>query len=430
MTQPPQAAANGPDRVGPGVRLADRYIVAEVVGYGGMSTVYRGRDSLLDRNVAIKVLNQRIATNDATDRQAFLREARAAASLSHPGIAATYDAGIFADWPFIVMEYVAGESLKAVLDAKDPIAAVDAIELTIHVAEALDYGHRHGVVHCDVKPQNILLDHEGRPKLVDFGISQTVAATAALTSTVSGTAGYVAPEQLEGLSLDGRADVYSLGTVFYQLLTRALPFEAPNLTALATRRLVAPPRPIRELNPAIPPDLAAIVMHCLERQREDRFASAGELAEALKAYVSGYPAQRTIVTRQPAPIVESTQVWRREASPVAPLPEEVYATGFGRSGLFWFVALVLLALLAALLVAIFVIAPGRGATGTAVVPQVTNSRLDQAAQQLQGAGLKIAVTTVDSPQPVGAVLNQDPAPNTTLSKKDFVTLTVSRGNAP
>src|SRR5207302_10087756 len=117
---------------------------------------------------------------------------------------------------------------------------------------------------------NVLLDAEGRPRLVDFGISQTVAATAAFTATVNGTAGYVAPEQLEGLPLDGRADVYSLGTVLYQMLTARLPFEAPNVTALATRRLVAPPREIRDANPAIPPELAAIVMHTLTRDREDR----------------------------------------------------------------------------------------------------------------------------------------------------------------
>jgi len=242
----------------PGVGLADRYAVGEIVGYGGMSTVYRGRDKLLDRDVAIKVLNQQIGDSER-DRAAFLREARAAASLSHPGIVGTYDAGVFAGWPYIVMEYVPGGSLKEVIDTRAPLPPEQALPIAVAMADALAYGHDHGLVHCDVKPQNVLIDVTRHPKLVDFGISQSVAATTALTATVSGTAGYVAPEQLEGLPLDGRADVYSLGTVLYQMLSGALPFEAPNLTALATRRLVADARPLRDANPNVAPALAAIV---------------------------------------------------------------------------------------------------------------------------------------------------------------------------
>lgn len=424
MAQPPDAAANQPDRIIPGVELANRYVVGEVVGYGGMSTVYRGRDTLLDRDVAIKVLNQQIGTNER-DRAAFLREARAAASLSHPGIAGTYDAGVYAGWPYIVMEYVAGGSLKQVIDSRAPLPPEQAVPIAIAMAEALAYGHDHGVVHCDVKPQNVLMDGARRPKLVDFGISQSVAATAALTATVSGTAGYVAPEQLEGLPLDGRADVYSLATVLYQLLSGSLPFEAPNLTALATRRLVADPRPIRELNPSIPPALAAVVMRALARHRDDRYASAGEFADALRGYAQGRPLPDGTVPMPPAD--ERTQVWRRPSAE----RDEFIAVGRGPRSLFWPLALALALLLGMLIVLLVVVLPNRGgSTTTASIPPVTNVRVDAAARQLQNAGFRIRVTLVPSDQTPGTVLIEEPAAGTVQSTSDPVLLTVSRGQQP
>jgi serine/threonine-protein kinase len=423
MTQPPGTAANNPDRIEPGVRLADRYLVQQVVGYGGMATVYHGRDTLLDRDVAIKVLNQRLGPGDA-DRDGFLREARAAASLSHPGIAGTYDAGVYSDWPYIVMEFVPGGSLKQVIDRRAPLPPDEAVSITIMLAEALDYGHRRDVVHCDVKPQNVLMDAEGQPKLVDFGISQSVAMTAAYTATVTGTAGYVAPEQLEGLALDGRADVYSLGTVLYQLLTRSLPFEAPNLAALATRRLVAEPRPIRDLNPALPLPLAEIVMRCLERDRSRRYASAGELAAALRAFRQGRP-QTEPLGRSAA---DATQVWRRGG----PAVTEVTTVPGARPVIFWSLAGVLAALLVILVVVLVVVVPGRGgSSGSVTVPQLANStRIDQAAAQLHAAGLKVDVQLAPSDAPFGTVIGQSPAADAAVSKGDHVTLTVSEGSQP
>src|SRR5579884_308798 len=392
MSQPPGTAADNSGRIMTGVRLADRYLVQEIVGYGGMATVFHGVDTLLDRQVAIKVLNQPIGPHDS-DRDAFLREARTAASLTHPGIDGVYDANLHNGWPYIVMQYLPNGSLKERIDARAPLPAAEAVEVTIRLAEALAYGHRHGVVHCDVKPQNVLFDADGEPKLVDFGISQTMAATAAFTSTVSGTAGYVAPEQLEGLPLDGRADVYSLGTVLYQTLTGRLPFEAPNVTALATRRLVAPPRPVQELNPDVPSALAAIVMRTLERDRERRY-TADELAAALRAFQRGAPGA-TAATERLAPGAGMTQVWRRP--PPAVVADEAVALP-GRSGLFWTLAALLAALLLALLIVLLVVVPGRGggSGGAVSVPDVTNTRLDDAANSLHNAGLKVDYQLVSS----------------------------------
>ncbi len=420
MTQPSGTAfdRHGSDRIGPGMLLADRYDVHEPVGYGGMSSVYHGIDRLLDRDVAIKVMNARIGGNDA-DRAAFLREARAAASLAHSGIVGVYDAGIYQGWPYIVMEYVPGGSLKQVIDTQAPLPPQRAAAFAAEVADALQYGHDRGVIHCDVKPQNVLIDARGHAKLVDFGISQSLAATSALTSSVSGTAGYVAPEQLEGVPLDGRADIYSLGTVLYEMLSGRLPFEAPNLAALATRRLVADPRPLRELHPTLPSGLANAVMRCLARDRRDRFRTAGELAAALRG--TGDVGTERFTTAGPAvvPPRERTQVWRHE---------ELAAEAAGpRSGAFWALLSVLLALLLALVVALAVIVTSRSSSGSVSAPQVQNERLDQAAKDLQAAGLAVSVTMTASDQPVGTVLSQNPPAGTALNKGDAVGLTVSSG---
>ncbi|HLZ71190.1 MAG TPA: protein kinase [Dehalococcoidia bacterium] len=420
MSQPSGTAFDRqrPDRIGPGMRLSDRYDVQEPVGYGGMSSVYHGIDRLLDRDVAIKVLNTRIGGNDA-ERAAFLREARAAASLTHSGIVGVYDAGIYQGWPYIVMEYVPGGSLKQVIDTQAPLPPARAAALAAEVADALQYGHDRGVIHCDVKPQNVLIDARGHTKLVDFGISQSLAATAALTSSVSGTAGYVAPEQLEGVPLDGRADIYSLGTVLYELLSGRLPFEAPNLAALATRRLVSEPRPLRELNPNLPPALTATVMRCLARDRAGRCRSAGELAAALREAGTAGPERFSVDGPSLAPPREPTQVWRREDLTAAPRP---------RSGAFWLLLAILLALLVALIVSLAVVLSSRtSAGGTAAVPSVQHERLDRATSDLHAAGLTVSVTMTSSQEPFGTVIGQDPPAGTALSKGGAVSLSVSRG---
>ena len=416
--------AGSPDRIGAGTELAGRYRVQEIVGYGGMATVYHGRDTLLDRDVAIKVLNARLGAG-GHDREAFLREARAAAALVHPNVVAVYDAGVYADWPFIVMEYVPGGTLKDLLDRQGKLPVDRAVAIAAAMADALAYGHAHGVVHADVKPGNILLDGGGRPKLVDFGIAQTAAATAALTQAITGTAAYVAPEQLEGQPLDGRADIYSLGTVLYQMLCGALPFDAPNAATLATRRLVSEPRPLREQNPAIAPDLAGVVMRCLARYPDERFPSADELAHVLRAVARGEAVDEYVtepLTRR-AVREDHTEVWRRDQ--FAPPP-----VAAGRGGSFPIVAATLGALIVALIVVLLVLLLRGSGGGSGTVPAVQGQTLDVAAQELQAAGFSVQVQVQPSSQPVGTVLSENPAPNTTQAKSKPVQLVVSGGPNP
>jgi serine/threonine-protein kinase len=197
-----------PRRTGDGLfTLSNRYVAEHELARGGMGTVYAGRDTVLARPVAIKVL---LPEPGAEPRNEFLREARAVAALKHPHIVDVYDAGIEGETPYIVMEYVPGETLRELIERDAPLEPVKAAMLTAEIADALHYAHRRGVVHCDIKPGNILLPADDLPKIVDFGIAHSAGATATLTGTVLGTAAYIAPEQVQGQRPDGRTDVYSL----------------------------------------------------------------------------------------------------------------------------------------------------------------------------------------------------------------------------
>ena len=408
------------------MELARRYRVGQVIGRGGMAMVFHGHDSLLDRDVAIKVLGA-AAASAIGSQQEFLREARAAAALSHPNIVGIYDVGVHGAERYIVMEYVRGGSLFELIQREAPLPAPRAIALAGELADALDYGHGRGLVHCDVKPQNVLLDDTGRPKLVDFGISRSVAATGALTDTVTGTAGYIAPEQLLGERLDGRADIYSLGCLVYEMLSGDLPFEASNLAALAAQRLVRPPIPLRERNPKLTAALSAAVMRALERDRDQRYATALDFARALKsagAEIEEQPTtrlQRGAIARTPRSVTAAV-----ERAPRARAYREP------QRRLFWPLTLLLLVLLVALgaLAAIEVPSLVGVARGTPVtVPAVTSQLVDQAAQQLQSQGLQVSVLTQPSTacpgEPNGLVLSEDPNPPAKLRTGQVVTLVVS-----
>ena len=202
-----------------GELIAGRYEVQELVGTGGMSSVYRAHDRLLERDVAIKVLHEQF-TADGEYVERFRREARAVAQLSHPNIVTVIDRGEQDDRQFIVFEYVDGENLKALIDREGPLSEREAIELALQVGRALGFAHEEGLVHRDVKPQNVLLNDGRQAKVTDFGIARSLDVHGGLTQTgtVMGTSDYIAPEQARGSRVDAQSDIYSLGTVLYELL--------------------------------------------------------------------------------------------------------------------------------------------------------------------------------------------------------------------
>src|SRR5215208_604216 len=224
-----------------GEKIAGRYEVEELVGHGGMSSVYRARDSLLERHVALKILHEQYnADDDFVER--FKREARSVAQLQHPNIVTVIDRGEADDRQFIVFEYIDGENLKELVVRKGRLDVREALEIAIEVARGLAFAHGQGLVHRDVKPQNVLLNGDGRAKVTDFGIARSVDVDGMTqTGTVLGTSNYIAPEQASGQPVDAQTDVYALGVVLYELLAGEVPFPGESFVAVAMKHVHEPP---------------------------------------------------------------------------------------------------------------------------------------------------------------------------------------------
>jgi eukaryotic-like serine/threonine-protein kinase len=262
--------------------LEDRYDVVRPLGSGGMGEVYLARDRVLGRDVALKVLRKQYAGDDEFAER-FKREAMSAASLSHPNIIQVYDRGETEEGAsYIAMEYVPGGTLKERISREGPLEAADAAGLGAQVAEALGAAHDRGMVHRDIKPQNVLLTARGGAKVADFGIARAgSSATISRTGSVMGTAGYMSPEQALGKPATPKSDLYSLGVVLYEALTGELPYTADNPIAVSMKHVNEPLRPPIELNPRIPRGMNALVTKLLAKDPEDRYADADELADDL-----------------------------------------------------------------------------------------------------------------------------------------------------
>jgi hypothetical protein len=265
--------------------IADRYELHERIGGGGMADVFRAHDRTLDRDVALKLMRPAFA-NDAEFLERFRREADALASIEHPNIVRVFDFGSSADGPFMVMELVGGGTLRQLMRERGRLDQYDAARIGAGIADGLEAAHLRGVLHRDLKPDNVLLDAEGTPKIADFGIARIAAATAITrTGEVLGTPQYLAPEQMTGEVVDERADVYGLGVILYEMLTGTQPTGGTTPSEIISRRLRADPRPPAKLA-AMRPEMNAIVLRALARDPERRFARAAALRDSLRTIVA------------------------------------------------------------------------------------------------------------------------------------------------
>ena len=265
-----------------GTLLSDRFRLEERIGSGGMSTVYRAFDETLERWVAIKLMHREISS-DSDQLERFRREARAVASLSHPHVVTVIDFGEDADHPYIVFEYVEGETLKDRLRRAGRLPVPEAVAYAIEIGRALECAHSNLLVHRDVKPQNVLIDSEGRAKVTDFGIARSLEAEG-LTATgrVLGTTDYVAPEQALGEDTTAQSDVYSLGICLFEMLTGDVPFKADSQVAVAMKHVKEPLPDIRMRRPEISAALASVVETACAKETANRYASAHEMVHALE----------------------------------------------------------------------------------------------------------------------------------------------------
>jgi len=269
--------------------LGDRYEVGRLLGAGGMAEVFEGRDRLLARRVAIKVLLAEFA-RDPSFLVRFKREAQAAASLSHPNIVAVYDTGVEGATNFIVMEYVEGRTLRDLLRIGGPPPPDRAAGIAADACGALAAAHARGLIHRDVKPANVMLTGDGTVKVMDFGIARaTTSETITQTHAVIGTAQYISPEQVEGREVDARSDLYSLGCMLYEMLTGRVPFSGESPIAIAYRHVREDPVPPRRIDPRVPPALEAITLRAMAKNPGHRYQTAAEMEADLERALGGQP---------------------------------------------------------------------------------------------------------------------------------------------
>ena len=402
-----------------------RYAVIERVGTGGMAEVYRARDDLLGREVAIKVLHDRYS-RDRSFVERFRREAQSAANLNHPNIVALYDYGADGDTYFIVMEFIEGRSLSEIIAAEGALLPERAADIASDVAKALDRAHSNGLVHRDVKPGNIMITSTGQTKVTDFGIARALSGdgeqTMTQTGMVIGTAAYLSPEQAQGNTIDGRSDVYSLGIVLYEMLTGQAPFTGDTPLAIAYKHVRENPNPPSSLNPDVPAALDAITMKALAKNPDNRYSSATEMQEDLQRFCNGQRVLATPLLADETAIAGAatgTQVLRATEYEEYDEPQNKKAAVY---------ILVTLLILGAFGLLAWLLAGNLlGGEEPVEVPNVVGMQLDEAEATLQDADLDARVEEKNSKKPEGEVLDQDPRAEEEVDPGTVVTLTVSAG---
>ena len=415
-----------------------RYELTHLIARGGMAQVYRAMDLQLDRPVALKVLFPELSV-DRTFVERFRREAQAAANLSHPNIVPVFDWGEDDGSYFIVMEYIEGRPLSAVLRDPQPMPPRQIATIGAGVAAALAFAHRHGVVHRDVKPGNVLITPEGDVKVTDFGIARAVNTEESLTQTgaVMGTAAYFSPEQAEGKGVDSRSDIYSLGVVLYEMSVGKPPFTGDSPVAVASKHVRDTPVLPRAANPAVPAALEAVIMKAMAKNPDDRYRSAEELRADLLRFADGRPVEAgdpgvtsmmaAVGATQAVPVTTG----RTMAVPTEGRPPPASREDLERQKRTRRLIILLVVLLVALgVIAFFLLRSVFG--GNVTVPDVVGETSSVATQTLQNDHLTVGHTTFrTSSSAKGLVLSTDPKSGASVSKNSAVDLVISDGpNVP
>ena len=411
---------------------SNRYQVTHLIARGGMAMVYRAHDTLLNRAVALKILYSELSEDPAFVER-FRREAQAAANLSHPNIVPVFDWGEDEGTYFIVMELVDGTSLAEVLRHTGSVSPSRAAQIGAQVASALSFAHRAGVVHRDVKPGNILITREGQVKVTDFGIAQAVASEdhLAAAGSVMGTATYFSPEQAEGVAVDGRSDVYSLGVVLFEMVVGRPPFVGDTPVDVSSQHVHSVVPSPSEFNPDVPHDLEAIIMEALGKSPHHRYQSADELRADLVRFTAGEPVRAgsgegtyfgADATRAVA-VVSGGE--RTQAVPIMSGPRtDVVRRRSSRGGWVGFVVALVVVAAAAAGFAYY----QHLHTGVTTMPDLLGQSVQQAKSALKADGFSVDTSYAKSKQPRDTVIGSFPKFGRKVVKGQAVTLTLSEGN--
>ena len=396
--------------------IDDRYRVIGRVGSGGMADVYCATDLQLGRKVALKLLYRRFA-EDSEFVERFRREASSAAGLQHPSVVGVFDRGQWDGTYYIAMEYLDGRSLKQLVQEEGPLEPTRAADLIVQVLRAARFAHRRGIIHRDFKPHNVIVDAEGRAKVTDFGIARAGASDMTETGSIMGTAQYLSPEQAQGHAVSAQSDLYSIGIMLYELLTGRVPFEGESPVTVALKQVSEEPVPPSALNPAVGPELEAVVLHALQKDPSRRFADADAFVTALERAVGG--AGNGLPPRAPT---GSIPVVGPDGLTAAAALDRADRHGTRRIGL---ITLALLILAGLAVAAYLLLAPNQ-----VVVPNVVGNRADTAAARLQNDGFGVNIERARSDTaPAERVFRQSPGPSETADEGATVTILVSDGPA-
>lgn len=420
----------------------NRYKLTERVGLGGMAEVYRAEDNVLGRTVAVKVMLPQYAA-DPTFTKRFRQEAASAANLQSPYIVSIYDWGLDGETYYIVMEFLRGTDLKTAIKERGAINQRKAAEIGSQVAQALSVAHAGGIIHRDIKPQNIMIQPDGNIKVMDFGIARAGDAGLSQTATVLGTAHYVSPEQAQGKELTGASDIYSLGVVLYEATTGKLPFDGQDAVSVAVKQVNELPAPPSTINPNIDPALEAIIMKAMEKDPERRFKDASEMRHILNDYLAGRPVNlgddisglKTQVMGGVVPVngtAVMNPVGGANGDAGRTTVNKAYAADANDEGKKKSKRNVVIGVVIALLAVIGIVAAAMALGGNQEmvnVPDVSNKPIAEARSELQAAGFTIGTETeVYNPDvEAGNVVSTDPAAGVQAAKGSSVNITISKG---
>jgi beta-lactam-binding protein with PASTA domain/tRNA A-37 threonylcarbamoyl transferase component Bud32 len=396
--------------------LNSRYELLQLIGSGGMADVYQATDKLLGRTVAVKILHAQYAKDEVFIAR-FRQEAQAAANLNQPNIVNVYDWGTEDSTYYLVMEYVKGRDLKDIIVQGGQLLPERAVEIGMSICLALEAAHAQGIVHRDVKPQNIIVTYDNQIKVMDFGIARTTGGSAMTqTGTIMGTAQYISPEQAQGRAADPRSDLYSLGVVLYEMLTGKVPFDGENPVSIAYKHVREDPLPPSMVNPDISPGLEAVVMKALAKNPENRCQNAMKMYGDLERCLEGAPVYATPVLPRDEAALGATQAY----------PAVGGAPPRKRSLAWLWISIIVLVVLAGIGVGVWALVGG--GEGIAV-PSVIKKNVTAAQQELADIGLKMKVvkTVVDQTNPKDTIISQDPGPGSKVDKGSTVQVVVSKG---
>jgi len=416
--------------------LDNRYRILTKIGVGGMADVYKGEDTLLGRPVAIKILHSNFASDDEFVSR-FKREAQAAGKLNHPNIVNMYDVGYDQGMHYIIMEYVDGETLKEYITRHHRLSIDEAVKITIAIGEGLEHAHAMGIVHCDIKPHNVIITNTGRVKVTDFGIARAMNTTNTVmyTNSIMGSAHYLSPEQASGKPVDGNTDIYSLGVVLYEMLTGKVPFEGETPIAVALKHVREKVIPPTRYNPSIPPLLEAVVMKALAKNPTDRFDSISEMMGDLRLS-QGFTMGKTQrhepydFATQMIPAVDpdtlddfsdiddptpNEEKKKSMLSKIASIPQKYIVLGAA--------VIFLIAFLGAFL------SYGNFWSNTTVdVPNVVGKQVSVAKNILEDKHLRVSTSEVTNTDvPAGQVISQSPGAGEKVKEQRTIHLVVSKG---